>query len=409
MKLTTKQTTIILTASLVIPSTAFTTSPTTGLTRHGKVSSQGYTQRQQGPAFRRHAADQLLSPRLSKEADDRDDEIERLKRAAAQLRAEAASLESEQRAAMAQAAERAFQKFDTNNDGEVSVEELKAGLEKAFKTELPQKRVEQLMKAFDASGDGALQLDEMVTVDKFRNKLDALVREEKESARAEEKRALEERKALELMQAGLEIINDREPTGQEKVISVLPYLFPLLDSLQFAGPLVIENSDNPIAQAVAVVYALYRSIPFGGFIAFFALNFLSGNPTINRLIRYNMQQAIFLDIALFFPALVGAIFGLLGSAVGVSFSPEILELGSDALLALALLSVTYASISSLLGITPNKIPLISDAVNKRMPNFEIMNTQGKVLTREEREEVRKQLEKRKEEEEEKKRNGDEKK
>jgi len=406
MKLTTKQTTIILTAGLVIPSTAFTTTPTADLTAHGRASSQGHA-REHGVAYRGHAFGQSLSLRLGKEAIDRDDEIERLKQAAAQLRAEAAKLESEQRSAMAQAAERAFQKFDTNNDGEVSVEELKAGLEKAFKTDLPQKRVEQLMKAFDASGDGALQLDEMVTVDIFRNKLDALVREEKETARAEEKRALEERKALELMQAGLELINDREPTVQEKVISVLPYLFPLLDSLQFAGPLVIGNADNPIAQVVAVVYALYRSIPFGGFIAFFALSFLSGNPTINRLIRYNMQQAIFLDISLFFPALVGAILGLVGSAVGISVSPEIAEVGSDILLALALLSVTYASISSLLGITPNKIPLISEAVNKRMPNFEIMNTQGKVLTREEREAVRKQLEQKKEEEE-KKTNGDEK-
>ena len=402
MKLTTKQTTIILTAGLVTTATAFTTAPTSLARQHGVAVS---TQQQQQVAFRRHA-DMPLMKRFSK-ADDREDEIERLKRMAAQLRAEAASLESEQRTAMAQAAERAFEKFDTNNDGEISVQELKAGLEKAFKTELPQKRVEQLMKEFDASGDGALQLSEMVTVEQFRNKLDALAREEKELARNEEKRAMEERQALQVMKAGLELVNDREPSGQENVLSVLPYLFPLLDGLQFAGPLIVQNADNPIAQIAALVYALYRSIPFGGFIAFFALNLLSGNPTINRLIRYNMQQAIFLDIALFIPALIGAIFGLLGSAVGIGLSPGLLELGSDALLVVMILSVTYASVSSLLGITPDKIPLISEAVDKRMPNFDIMNTQGKILSREEREEARKALEKSKEKEEQKT-NGDDK-
>lgn len=385
---------LLLTAGLLTTATAFTTAP--GLSRRGVTTLT--------------AADSLRRPtssRLWNQAEDRENEIERLQRMAAQLRAEATKLESEQRASMAVAVERAFDKFDTNNDGQISLEELKQGLEKAFKTELPQKRVEQLMKAFDASGDGALQLDEFVTVDQFRNKLDALVREEKEVARSEEKKAMEERQALETMQAGLELINDAEPKPQEKVLSVLPYLFPLLDGLQFAGPIITENADNPIAQAAALVYALYRSIPFGGFIAFFALNFLSGNPTINRLIRYNMQQAIFLDIALFIPALLGALFGLLGSAVGVGIPGPLLTLGSDGLFAVMILSVTYASVSSLLGYTPDKIPFISEAVNNRMPNFDIMNTQGKVLTREEREELRKELDKKREKEEQKT-NGDDK-
>ena len=105
------------------------------------------------------------------------DEVERLKSMAAKLRAEAASLEAEQQQEMADAAQRAFDKFDTNSDGEVSLQELKAGLEKAFKTELPDKRVAKLMEDFDKSGDGALQLDEFVTVEQFRNKLDSLARE----------------------------------------------------------------------------------------------------------------------------------------------------------------------------------------------------------------------------------------
>lgn len=385
MKRTTKS---ILAASLVTSAAVAFTTTTQTCIRHPPTSTS---------PLRRPTTSATTSTSLFNEAQDRETEIERLQQMAAKLRAEAAALESEQRTVMAKAVENAFDKFDTNNDGQISVEELKAGLEKAFKTELPQKRVEQLMKEFDASGDGALQLDEMVTVDQFRNKLDALVREEKEFARQEAKRAQEEEMNLQLMKAGLELINDREPTVQEKVLSILPYLFPLLDGLQFAGPLIFKNVENPIAQIAAVTYALYRSIPFGGLIAFFALNFLSGNPTINRLIRYNMQQAIFLDIALFIPALLGAVLQLLGSTAGVRLPPAVAELGSDVLFGSMLLCVVYASISSLLGITPDKIPFISETVDRRIPTFDIMNTQGRVLTREEREEMRRELDKKKKE------------
>ena len=83
---------------------------------------------------------------------------------------------------MADAAQKAFDRFDTNKDGEISLAELKEGLEKSLKIELSDKRAKELMEAFDASGDGALQIDEMVTIDRFRNKLESLVREEKRLA-----------------------------------------------------------------------------------------------------------------------------------------------------------------------------------------------------------------------------------
>jgi hypothetical protein len=62
-----------------------------------------------------------------------DNEIERLKKMAAKLRAEAAALEAEKAKQLAVAAENAFRKFDINLDGEVSLSELKAGLEKELK------------------------------------------------------------------------------------------------------------------------------------------------------------------------------------------------------------------------------------------------------------------------------------
>ena len=51
------------------------------------------------------------------------------------------------------------------------------------------------MESFDDSGDGALQIEEFVTLEKFRNTLEALAREEKQIALEEAKLAkIEEEK-----------------------------------------------------------------------------------------------------------------------------------------------------------------------------------------------------------------------
>lgn len=302
-----------------------------------------------------------------------DDEIERLQSMAAKLRAEAAALEAEQSKAVAEAAERAFKKFDLNQDGNVSVQELKKGLEKEFKQELPEKRVQQLMDAFDKSGDGALQLDEFVGVDQFRNRLDALARDERAQALEKAKLAKAEEAVAQALQEQVSVINDKPPSATDKLVSILPYLFPLLDGFQYARFLVLDNPDNLLAVIPTLIYALYRSIPFGGFIAFFVLYSLAGRPGINRLVRYNMQQAIFFDIALFFPGLFSALIGL----AGIPLPTAVTALSSDALFLTLLATVGYCVVSSLLGITPDKVPFISEAVNVRVP------TADSVLTRNE--------------------------
>lgn len=82
------------------------------------------------PAHQRHSNTQLYA---AADDDAQDNEIERLKRQAAKLRAEAASLEADKAKQLADAAEKAFNKFDINSDGEVSLSELKLGLEKELK------------------------------------------------------------------------------------------------------------------------------------------------------------------------------------------------------------------------------------------------------------------------------------
>jgi Ca2+-binding EF-hand superfamily protein len=307
------------------------------------------------------------------------DEVERLKSMAQKLREEAAALEDDRAQEMSAIAESAFRKFDTNQDGGISLNELKAGLEKSFKMELPDKRVQQLMEGYDVSGDGKLQLDEFVSVSKFGNKLEMLNREDKQMALDSKKAAqMEAEKAL-LAETRMSLINEGEPTTTDKIVSALPYLLPLLDSLQFGRFLLAQNSDNPVVGILGLLYTVYRSIPLSGLLAYLGLNFLTSNLKLNKLVRFNTQQAIFVDIALFLPSLLAAATGFIASSAGAGFEvpPGVTELGSDAVFGAVLLAIGYASVSSALGITPNKIPFISQKVEDRMPTIDMFDENGR--------------------------------
>ena len=242
------------------------------------------------------------------------------------------------------------------------------------------------MDVFDKSGDGALQLEEFVTVDRFRNQLEALAREEKRLAyEAEQESKRQEQEAL-LAEAKLEFLNEKEPTTSDKIVSVLPYLFPLMDGLQYGRFLLgAEDGGNPFVVILAVLYTLYRSIPFSGFVAFFVLNFLGGNPSINRLVRFNMQQAIYIDIALFFPSLLIGLGGLIASGAGVQVPQVAGELFSDFMFGTLLITLLYCTGSSLLGKEPSSIPLISQAVKDRMPSIEMFDNEGRFVPEERKE------------------------
>ena len=80
---------------------------------------------------------------------------------------------------------------------------------------------------------------------------------------------------------------------------------------------------------------------------------------------------------MFFPGLLAALYGLIGQAAGFSLPPGVTEIGSDAMFATLLATIGYASISSLLGQAPNKIPFISEAVEARMPTVDMFDKEGR--------------------------------
>jgi Chloroplast import apparatus Tic20-like/EF-hand domain pair len=302
-----------------------------------------------------------------------DDEVQRLKAMAAKLRQEASELEAEQAALRAQAVERAFDKFDTNQDGELDMQELKAALEKTFKLDLPEERVQALLRDFDKSGDNKIQREEFVSIEQFRNRLGVMAQEERQKELQATKVAQQQAEVAKLIESQLELINDKPPSTTDKIVSVLPYLFPLMDGVLFGQFLLSGNESNPLVAALAILYTVYRAIPFSGFLSFFALSAFSGNLSINRLVRFNMQQAIVLDVALFVPGLIAALTGAASSALGYSIPPMLAELSSDALFVTLLAILGYATVSSLLGVTPDKIPLVSQYVNDRLPTADMIN------------------------------------
>jgi hypothetical protein len=248
------------------------------------------------------------------------------------------------------------------------------------KEEISSKRVAELMNIFDTSGDGALQLSEMPPLEKFRNTLESLRREEKRLAEEAKKQKLQDEQAELLAAAKLDFLNEKPATMSERLVSILPYLFPLMDGLQYGRFLLSASDDsNPFVVILAVLYSLYRSIPFSGFVAFFALNFLSGNPSLNRLVRFNMQQAIFIDIALFFPSLL---LGIGGLVAGGNVPQVASEIFSDVMFGSLLLMLAYCAVSSLLGREPDGIPLISAAVKDRMPTIDMFDDEGRFVPRE---------------------------
>jgi hypothetical protein len=330
------------------------------------------------PAFSQSYSRAPRHSKLFSEADGASSEVDRLKSMAAKLRAEAAALEAKQQEERANEMERAFRKFDTNKDGAISFEELKQGLEKYLKTELQEDRVMKLMEEFDASGDGSLQLDEFVGVERFRNRLDAIVRDEKQLVIEAQIAAKKAAEAASFAAAKMELINEKEPTLSEKALSILPYLFPLMDGLQF-GRFLLEGQDNPAIAALAAIFILYRSIPFSGFIAFFALSILSNQLGLNRLIRFNMQQAIFLDVFLFIPGFIASVGALVLSGLGVTVPAIVSQVGNDAIFVTLVAAIGYSVISSLLGVIPDKLPGISDQVNARIPTLDMFDDQGRFI------------------------------
>ena len=169
---------------------------------------------------------------------------------------------------------------------------------------------------------------------------------------------------------------NNEVVGKDRILSCIPYLLPLLEGDSYGR--YIFRAFPPLGLADALVlgpfHLIYSAIPFSGLIFFFGLTILSRNADLfSRSVRFNMQQAVILDIALIFPSLLGQLvgFGVGGGGAGGSFFlPRVLvESGNNFIFYCLVASVGYALFSNATGKLPNGIPIVSEAAETQIGPF----------------------------------------
>mmetsp|Transcript_23699 Transcript_23699/g.81395 ORF Transcript_23699/g.81395 Transcript_23699/m.81395 type:complete len:294 (-) Transcript_23699:21-902(-) len=162
------------------------------------------------------------------------------------------------------------------------------------------------------------------------------------------------------------VSSDEDVAALLRVAACAPYLLPLSDVIPFSQ--YIAN-DFPIVllplAPFAPFVALLNVIPFGSFIVFLGLSSASRNPELPRFVRFSMQQAVLLDIALIFPQLFQQLFG----GLKVQFPQELVEPSASFVFLFIAVSILYSCGSNALGKQPNQIPIISNAAEQSIGPF----------------------------------------
>lgn len=158
--------------------------------------------------------------------------------------------------------------------------------------------------------------------------------------------------------------NDEEVAGQEKIIACLPYILPLLDGDKFGKFIYMRIPPLHVLEQIFLgpLLRLDASIPFFGFGLFLLLALGGRNPELSRSIRFNVQQAILIDIALIFP-------DLLGSTMSKSAPMFLVEPCTNFVFYAYAAACGYSIFSNLTGKTPKSIPIISEAAERAVGPF----------------------------------------
>jgi len=151
------------------------------------------------------------------------------------------------------------------------------------------------------------------------------------------------------------------PPIWQRPLAALAYLLPLSDAIPFGKALLLQF---PVLQLLALpalpLITLQQAIPFGGLVVFLALYLLVvRNSQVPYLIRFNVLQAILLDIVL---VLLTLAFDTLLSPLGASFAVRTLE---NTIFLGTVVLVLFALVQSLRG-KEAEIPSVSEAVRMQL-------------------------------------------
>jgi hypothetical protein len=153
----------------------------------------------------------------------------------------------------------------------------------------------------------------------------------------------------------------QDPPIWQRLLAALAYLLPWADAIGFGnGVLSLAQPLQLLALPALPLLALEQAVPFGGLVLFLALFLLVvRNQQVPYLIRFNVLQAILIDIVL---VLLSLAFQVLLSPLGGGFAVRTLE--STVFLA-TLLLVVFSMVQSLRGIEAD-IPTVSEAVRMQL-------------------------------------------
>lgn len=151
------------------------------------------------------------------------------------------------------------------------------------------------------------------------------------------------------------------PPIWQRLLGALAYLLPLSDGLRFGQALF---DMFPLLQWVAVpalpLVVLEQAIPFGGLVLFLLLFLLVvRNPKVPYPIRFNVLQAILIDIVL---VLLTLAFDTVLAPLGAGFAIRTL---SNTIFLGTLLLVLFSVVQSLRGKEAD-IPTVSEAVRMQL-------------------------------------------
>lgn len=336
--------------------------------------------------------------------DTAEEKARRLRDAAAQFRAQAAELENKKEKERREYADRAFNVFDSNKDGAVGVAELRAGLEgplrKTFVKQVaarmgrnptaeeveariaelpggslfPDDLARRLIDMYDRDGDGLLQRSEFAPTEELRARLESMMREQREEQleerKVERQREMDEKRSQDTGKKAVVKegdLNDGSATAADKALSALPYILPLSDGMVYAQHLFQAfPAQTAWAQPIAGLLLAFQDIPLGTLVAFFGMSILASKPSVNKLLRFNMLQAINLDIALILPVLLEPLASTSLTHDAYKLAP-FSNAASDVLFLLLLAAVVYSIGSSATGTLPNKLPLFG-SLNRENPD-----------------------------------------
>ncbi len=153
----------------------------------------------------------------------------------------------------------------------------------------------------------------------------------------------------------------QDPPIWQRLLAALAYLLPLSDAIPFGKALLLQF---PVLQLLAVpalpLITVQQAIPFGGLVLFLALYLLVvRNSKVPYLIRFNVLQAILLDIVL---VLLTLAFDTLLGSLAASFAVRTLE---NTIFLGCVVLVLFAMVESLRG-KEAEIPSVSEAVRMQL-------------------------------------------